>query len=282
MKKVKIITDSTADLSPKIINKKNIGIVPLYVVFDRDVYKDGFEITTRDLYRKVEDTGKLPKTSAPTPADFAALFKPYIDEDRDIIYIGLSSHLSATIQNARLAAERFPNGRIHIIDSLNLSSGIGLLVLQAADYAELGMPAVEIVQHIEAMVAKVRTYFAIDTLEYLQKGGRCSAIQNLIGNLLKIKPILQVKEGKIGLHKKIRGKKIKTLDSLIMELTADKEKLDLNRIIIIHSCASGDLLYLKNQLKSFFNYKEIISLEAGCVISSHCGPKSVGIMYLLK
>lgn len=282
MNRIQIITDSTGDLSLEIIKEKNIAVIPLYVVFEGKAYKDGVEISTMDLYEKVNETGELPKTSAPTPADFFNTFKMYIDEGKDIVYIGLSSRLSATIQNAKIAAAEFPKGRIHIIDSLNLSSGIGLLALQAADYVEVGMKSEEIAEKIREMVPRVKSFFAIDTLDYLKKGGRCSSMQNLIGNMFKIKPILKVIDGKIILYKKIRGKRKKILDTLIEEILMDKDKLQLNRITIIHTLAPDDLLYLKEKLLNTIDFKEIISLEAGCVICSHCGPKTVGIMYSVQ
>ncbi|SNS77245.1 EDD domain protein, DegV family [Anaerovirgula multivorans] len=279
MNKVQVITDSTADLSLEIIQEKNIAVVPLYVVFGENTYKDGVEISTVELYKKVNETGELPKTSSPTPADFHNVFKSYVDEGKDVLYIGLSSQLSATIQNAKIAAMEFPKGKIHIIDSLNLSAGIGLLALQAVDYAEANMQVEEIAVKIREMIPKMQTFFAIDTLEYLQKGGRCSSIQSFIGNMLKIRPILKVINGKIVLYQKTRGKREKTFNTLLEEILKDKESIQKNRMIVIHSLASEDLIYLKQQLVTALDVKEIITLEAGCVISSHCGPKTVGIMY---
>lgn len=279
MNKVQVITDSTADLSLEIIQEKNIAVVPLYVVFGENTYKDGVEISTVELYKKVNETGELPKTSSPTPADFHNIFKSYVDEGKDVLYIGLSSQLSATIQNAKIAAMEFPKGKIHIIDSLNLSAGIGLLALQAVDYAAANMQVEEIAVKIREMIPKMQTFFAVDTLEYLQKGGRCSSIQSFIGNMFKIRPILKVINGKIVLYQKTRGKREKTFNTLLEEILKDKESIQKNRMIVIHSLASEDLIYLKQQLVTALDVKEIITLEAGCVISSHCGPKTVGIMY---
>ncbi|AOY76357.1 DegV family protein [Clostridium formicaceticum] len=283
MHPVQIITDSTSDLPIELLKEKEIAIVPLYVVFgEKDTYKDGVEISTEDLYKKVNETGDLPKTSAPTPADFHNIFKPYIDKGKSIIYIGLSSQLSSTIQNAKIAASEFPEGKIEIIDSLNLSAGIGLLVLKASDYVEEGLDHQEIAAKIREMVPKMRTYFAIDTLQYLQKGGRCSSIQSFIGSMLKIRPILKVVEGKILLDQKTRGKREKTLHTLLSELLKDKDKVDVSRIVIIHSLAYEDLLYFKKELLKVLEVQEIITLEAGCVISSHCGPKTIGLMYNIR
>lgn len=154
------------------------------------------------------------------------------------------------------------------------------MALRAADYAETGMQVDEIADKIKESIPKVNTYFAIDTLEYLQKGGRCTSIQSFIGNMLKIRPILKVIDGKILLYQKTRGKRLKTLDTLLHEVAKDQENLQLDRIVVIHSFAPEDFDYLKTNLQTSLNVKEIIPLEAGCVISSHCGPKTVGIMYI--
>ncbi|AKL94476.1 DegV domain-containing protein [Clostridium aceticum] len=280
---IQIITDSTSDLSLEILQEKGIAMVPLYVIFgEKDAYRDSIEISTEDLYKKVDETGELPKTSAPTPVDFHNVFKPYIDEGKSIVYIGLSSQLSATIQNAKIAASEFPEGSIEIVDSLNLSAGIGLLVLKAVDYVREGLTHQEIAAKTREMISKMRTYFAIDTLQYLQKGGRCSSIQSFIGNMLKIRPILKVVEGKILLDQKTRGKREKTLNTLLQQVLKDSDQIDTDRMIIIHSLAPEDLLYLKEELLKVLEVKELIALEAGCVVSSHCGPKTVGIMYNVK
>ena len=282
MSEVQIITDSTCDLSLEIIKKHNIDLVPLYVTFNDNTYKDGVDLTTEGLYKKVDEIGELPKTSSPTPADFCKVFKTYIDKGKNILYIGLSSHLSATIQNAKLAASEFPQGQIQIIDSLNLSAGIGLLVLKAVDYANGGMDVQEIAAKIKKITEKSRTFFAVDNLEYLQKGGRCSALQGFLGNMLKIRPILKVVDGRIILYQKIRGKREKSLNATLDLVFEDKEILDTDRLVVIHSQAEEELLYLKEAIQKNLDIKEIISLKAGCVISSHCGPKTIGIMYLVK
>ena len=282
MSKIQIITDSTSDLSLEILRKYNIDVVPLYVVFNKNTYKDGVDITTDVLYEKVNELGELPKTSAPTPIDFYNVFKPHIDEGKDIIYIGLSSYLSTTIQNAKLAASEFPNANIEIIDSHNLSAGIGLIVLKVVDYVNQGMDLKEIVENINNYTKKVRTYFAVDDLEYLQKGGRCSALQGFIGNMLKIRPILKVIDGKISLYQKVRGKKEKSLNTTLDYVFEDKDILDTDRLVVIHSHAPEEFGYLKTEIEKNLNIKEIISLEAGCVICSHCGPKTIGIMYSVK
>lgn len=279
---VKIFTDSTSDLTDEIIRKYDISVVPLYVSFDNETYRDGIDINTKELYDLVDKYKMLPKTSAPSPTDFYNAFKPYIDEGKDIIYIGLSSELSSTLQNAKIAASEFPDNRIEIVDSLNLSTGIGLLVLKAVDYANEGMGIKEIAEKIRKKVPLVRTSFVIDTLEYLYKGGRCTALQSFIGGMLKIKPIVKVVDGKMVLGQKARGKRNKILKKMLDNTIKESHNIDLDRIMVTHSMGLEDARYLKKELEDNLNVKEVIITDAGCVISSHCGPNTVGILYICK
>lgn len=282
MGKIKIFTDSTSDLSNEFIKQNDISIIPLYVNLNEKSYKDGVEITTEELYMEVEQYNMLPLTSAPSPSDFYNAFKPSIDEGKDIIYIGLSSELSATIQNAYIAAKEFPDGRIEIIDSLNVSMGIGLLVLKALGLANENLALKEIALIMRERVPKLRVMFIIDTLEYLHKGGRCTSIQSFVGGILKIRPVIKMVDGKIILWQKLRGKRSKALAALLDNVLADKDNMDLERFAVTHSMCLEDAEYLSNELKSKLGIHEIIIGNAGCVISSHCGPNTVGIIYFLK
>lgn len=277
---VRVIADSTCDLSSELIEKHGIAIVPLYAVFGEESYKDGIDITTEKLYKMVEERNMLPKTSAPSPLDFLEVFSKYIEMGEDIIYIGLSSELSATLQNARIAAQEFPEGRIEIVDSRNLSTGIGLLVMKAVDYAGQGFGIHEIAQKIKELIPKVRTRFVINTLDYLYKGGRCSALESFFGGLLNIKPVVAVKDGKMVLEEKIRGKREKAWNSMIENVLADKDKMMRDRIFVTHSMDPEAAEFLKKNLQKEINEGEILITDAGCVISSHCGPGTVGILYI--
>lgn len=279
---VRIISDSTCDLSSELINKHGIVIVPLYVVFGEKAYRDGIDITTEELYRMVEKTDTLPKTSAPSPLDFRKVFKQYADAGEDIIYIGLSSEISATMQNAAIAAQEFPEGRIEIVDSRNLSTGIGLLVMKAVDYAEEGMNIKEIAARIRELTPRVKTRFIINTLEYLHKGGRCTALESFVGGLLKIKPVVSVKDGKMFLEEKVRGKREKARSNMLENVLADKDNIMKERIFITHSMDPEEAQLLKESLQKEIKGAEIIITDAGCVISSHCGPKTVGVLYIRK
>jgi DegV family protein with EDD domain len=281
MSNVKIFTDSTSDLTPEILNNLDISVVPLYVNFDEHSFIDGVNITTKELYEKIEEEGKLPKTAASSPANFHNAFKPFIDEGKDIVFIGLSSELSSHLQNASIAAGEFPEGRVHIVDSLNLSSAIGLLVMKAADFAAKGMSAGEVAERTRQLVPKVKTAFVIDTLDYLHKGGRCSAIQSFVGGMLKVRPIVKVVDGKMILGQKLMGKREKALNTMLTNVIKDKDNIDTDRVMVTHSI-SDDADYLKAELSKNINAKEIIVTQAGCVISSHCGPNTIGILYIEK
>lgn len=280
MGKIKILTDSTCDLSPELIQKHEIGVVPIYVIFDEEIYRDGIDMRATELFKKVEACGKLPKTSAAAPADFVKVFEPYIEEGCDIIYIALSSGLSSTYQNALLAAQSFPEGRIEVVDSLNLSTGIGLSVMKAVDCVNEGLNLHDVAAKVRECVPKVETEFVIDTLEYLYKGGRCSAMQNIISSMLKIRPLIKVVDGKMIVGDKTRGKRERALENMLERALAFSDQMDLTRVFVTHSAGLADAEFLKAELEKRINAKEIIITEAGSVISSHCGPNTVGILFM--
>ena len=282
MRSVKIFADSTSDLTPEILAAYDIGIVPLYVSFDTATYRDGLDLDTRQLYDLVEKTGRLPKTAAPSPADFSAAFAPHIAAGQDIVYIGISTELSSTCHNALLAATEFPPGRVEVVDSRNLSSGIGLLVLQACDLARQGRSSGEIAAAVRALVPKVRTSFVIDTLDYLYMGGRCTALQSILGSLLRIRPVIKVIDGKMLPAQKLRGPRQNALRSILEETLQDQANIAPGRMMVTHSLGQEDAEYLQAELAKALPSNEIIITKAGCVISSHCGPRTVGILYLRK
>ncbi|WP_410769816.1 DegV family protein [Fontibacillus sp. BL9] len=282
MSKVKIFADSTSDLPAAWINEYQIGIIPLYVVFDDKTYRDGLDIVPLDIYRKVDAGGNLPKTTAPSPKDFMDQFAPHIERGEDIVYISLSSKLSSTYQNALIAAAEFPEGRIHVVDSLNLCSGIGLLVMKAVRASQQGVKAEQIVSLLESCRPRVETEFVIDTLEYLYKGGRCSGMQNFIGSLLQIRPVLKVVDGNIIPAYKVRGKKEKAVQQMLDNALSNISEMDNDLIIVAHTLAEEEARRLAAILREQTGAREVAIAEAGCVISSHCGPHTVAIMYTKK
>ncbi|GGF73552.1 hypothetical protein GCM10010912_18500 [Paenibacillus albidus] len=282
MPNVKIFTDSTSDLPQDWKDSYDIGIVPLYVVFEDGTFKDGVEITPEEIYRRVAAKGALPKTAAPSPADFMAAFNPVIESGDDIVYISLSSSLSSTYQNVLLAAEEYPAGRIHVVDSETLCGGIALLVMKAAKAAAKGQSAADIAAMVKSARTRVETEFVVDTLDYLYMGGRCSGMQNFIGSLLKIRPVLRLMDGKIVPVSKVRGKKEKAVEQMLHNASQNLARMDQELLIIAHSLAEEDAAYLQAALRATTGIQEIAIIHAGCVIGSHCGPHTVGLMYMTQ
>lgn len=279
---VKIIADSCSDLSPELIEKYQIGIVPLDVLIGETNYKDGVTLSTSQLFELVAQTGVLPKTSAPSFAAFQEAF----NHPGEIAYISIGSKLSATYQSALLARETLNRDDIHIIDSLNLSTGIGLLVIAAAELAAQGLTAPQITAEITQLVPKVHSSFVIDTLEYIYKGGRCSAIEMLVGGILKIRPVIEVRsDGTLGVKRKVNGTRKKALLSMVEDFACDIDNLDKRRVFITHTLtdeATADAYFLKSEIDKLVSVEEILFTTAGATIASHCGPETIGILYLTK
>ena len=198
-----------------------------------------------------------------------------------ILYFGISSNLSATVQSANLAAQEFDEGRVRIVDSRNLCAGIGLMAMKAAQWASQGMGSKEIFDKIEDMKPRVRTSFIIDTLKYLHMGGRCSSIEAIAGTVLKIRPQILVEDGSLVVVDKHRGKKEKVLNIFYNNFLAGKPNIDGN-IVVAHSADISSAEILKSKAIQEYNSEDILTVEAGTVISSHCGPGTVGIMYIEK
>lgn len=282
MRKVILLTDSTADLSLDLLKEYRIESLPLYVRFGDDTYRDGIDIDTNKLYEMVEKNGDLPKTAAISPGDFHDTFKKFIDQDYDIVYIGIGAKISATYQSAMLAKNEFPEDRIYVLNSDNLSSGIALSLLKAKDLRDQGKTAQEIASIINDIIPQVRSQFSIMTLDYLHKGGRASGLSKLVGTFLKIKPIIQVRDGKLDVYKKPRGKMTRALDIMLEDFFALGDKIDLDYVMITHTKSDENATYMIQKVKEKVKPKHLIVSNAGCVISSHCGPGTIGILYIEK
>lgn len=282
MSKIKLVTDSTCDLSSALIEKHAIDVVPLYVNINEASYKDGVEITPTALYRMVEEEGVLPTTAAASSETFKDVFKRYLDQGYAILYVGIGSGFSSTLQSAHIAKNELGSDKIHLVDSMNLSSGSGLLLLKAARFREDGLSAAEIKEKLEAIVPKVRTQFVINTLEYLHKGGRLKAISAFMGTMLRIKPIIVVKDGAMAVGKKPRGHIRAGVKLLLKDAFKHIDEIDPEFIMITHTEAQKQADYIRRELESTDHFKHIHETEAGCVISSHCGPGTIGILYIMK
>ncbi len=282
MAKIKLISDSTCDLSPALIAAHDIDIVPLIVSFKEESYRDLIDLKTDQMYELVDKHGILPKTAAAAPGVFYETFKKYLDEGYQIIYLGIGSKFSATLSSAKSAKEMLESDDIFLIDSANLSSGSGLLLLKAAKYISQGMEANQIVDKIQSLVPKVRSQFVIDTLDYLYKGGRLSALSALMGGILRIKPIIKVRDGAMVVGKKARGQIKKGIDLMINEFDTQVDAIDPEFVMITHSLADESAAYIKEQMKKHQHIKNLYETSAGCVISSHCGMGTIGVLYIMK
>ncbi len=276
---IDIYTDSCADLSPELIQRHHIHVIPLQVFIDGENIHDG-DITTQELFERVKKSGQLPKTSAPSLAEFVTKFE---ETPNEIIFIGISSKFSATVATAQLAANEIRTKKIHVVDSLNLSSGIGLQVLKAADMRDAGASAEEIVAFLRENTDKVRSSFVVDTMDYLYKGGRCSGLQALAGSLLQIRPIIFVlPDGTMSVRHKVRGARMKALNTMLDDFKADLPNVDLRRVFTTHTGVHEDALYISEQLKALAPIEEMLETNAGATICSHSGPGTIGILYRLK
>jgi DegV family protein with EDD domain len=274
---VNILTDSCADLSPELLAKYQIDIIRLQVFIDNHTYSDGLDLKTPELFRLVEKTHQLPKTSAPSIVDFIQFF----DRPGESIYIGIGSKLSATVSNAILARDSLGNQAIHVIDSLNLSTGIGLLALIAAELRDAGCSAHEIETQVLALIPKLHTSFVVDTLDYIYMGGRCSAITHIAGSLLKIRPVIEVHpDGVLGVRDKVRGSRRKALDAMLAQFAAHLKELDHHRVFVTHTGCDADAEYLASSIRALTPVEDLCITTAGSTVSSHCGPDTIGILYL--
>lgn len=280
MRKIKIIADSTCDLGQDLAKQYDIEIVPLYIVMDETSYKDGLEITPEEIYEWSDRNGKTPKTAAVGMDVALEYLKKFDEEDTDLIVFGISEELSSTCNVFRLVGEDLEHAKVHVIDSRNLSTGIGLQVLRAAELAAGGMGAEEIVTTIEQARDKVRASFVVETLTYLQRGGRCNAVTALVASALQLKPEITVQDGKMSVAKKYRG----GIESVTLKYAKDlKEQLlkaDSRRVFITHSGSDQKVIdSVYSFLKELDYFEEIHITRAGGVISSHCGPKTLGILF---
>ena len=279
---VKIFSDSTMDLSSELKERYNVSMLPLHVLLGEDEYLDGVNITPDEIYKWADANKTTPKTSAPSIEDAVDVFKPYIDNGDEIICFSVSKEMSTSNNIIRLAAEELDaHDKIFAVDSANLYTGVGLLVIEAAVMAADGMSAKDIVAKIEQLKPLVRASFVVDTLTYLHRGGRCSSVAALAGSVLKLHPKIVVENGKMDVGKKYRGK----IDAVIMSYAKDMEEQYKNaktdRVFITHSgCDDATIENVRTYLKELNIFKEVLVTRAGSVISSHCGPGTLGVLFI--
>lgn len=281
--KVAILTDSTCDLGHELIEKYNIGVIPLHVNFDNESYEDGVQITLEQLYKKVEEKGVLPTTSAASHGEVKAFFKKYLDEGYDIVYTGISSAMSVTFQVMNLVARELAPERIYLVDSGNLSTGIGLLLLKAATFRDQGLSAKEIAEKLEDIVPRVKSQFVIDTLDYLHKGGRCSSVAYVFSKVLKVKPMIVVREKTLQVGAKFIGSITKAQKGMTNLFLKDFDNIDKEFVFITHTLSYDGAENIRNLISGVSDQIEnLYETVAGCVIGTHCGKNTIGILYIMK
>ncbi|NLY10882.1 MAG: DegV family protein [Firmicutes bacterium] len=278
---IKITADSTCDLSQAILETFNIDLVPLHIAVNGNDYRDGVDISPSDIVNFVENENKICQTAAVNAFEYQRLFSKLASEFEAVIHINIGSQFSSCHQNAKIAAQSFNN--VYVVDSQNLSTGHGHVVYEAALLTKQGLAAPEICQRLEELIPKVDASFVIDELEYLRKGGRCSGLEAFGAKLLRINPCIEVLEGRMVVGKKYRGSFERSLKLYIKDRLTDKDNIDYSRIFITHCMCSDEIIELvKNEIASYANFEEVIVTEAGCTITSHCGPNTLGILYKLK
>ena len=278
-KKVIIASDSTCDLGLELISKYNIKIVPLSVTLGDKTYTDGVDVDPDMIYRHYEEKRQLPKTAAPNVLDFETFYQKYTGEGYAVVMFTISSTMSSTYNNARLAALDFED--VYAIDTGNLSTGGGLLVLHAAEMALAGKSAAEIAEECRALTQKVEASFVVDSLEFLHKGGRCSALAAFGANLLRLKPCIAVKDGKMGVRKKYRGKFGVVLQKYVEEQIGDGSGIRKNRIFVTHAgCEAAIVQQCVEQIKALELFDEVLITRAGCTVSAHCGRNTLGVLFI--
>lgn len=278
-KPVMVTGDSTLDLSPELYERFHIKTVPLTIGLGGESYQDGVNFSTPQMFERYHKDGTLPETAAPSLQSFLDFFKSFVDEGYEVVHVDISSDLSSTYNTARLAAEEI--GGVYVVDSRMLSTGVGLLAIEGVECAERGMSAADIAAHLESLTGKVSTSFVLDTLEFMWKGGRCSGIAAFGANLLKLKPGLEMKDGKLDVYKKYRGNMNNVYRQYITERLEGK-KIRPGHIFITESGEIDDEVIeeLMQLVKEKSGCREVHHTVAGATIASHCGPRCLGVLFI--
>ena len=278
---IKIISDSTCDLSPAQIAQHNITVIPLIVIKDDQEYRDGVTITAADVFAHVAAGGNLCSTAALNYGIYHEYFEKYASEYDGVVHISLGSGFSSSYQNACLAADEFDN--VIAIDSMNLSTGQGHVVLEACRLAKEVESLAELKEKLEAFVPKVEASFLVDKLNYLAKGGRCSAVAALGANLLNLKPCIEVKNGKMSVVKKYRGSYAKCLASYVKDRLDGREDIVRNELFLTYTTVTDECrTAVVNAIEQYGNFENVYETQAGCTISCHCGPDTLGVLFVRK
>ncbi len=280
--KIKITADSTCDLGAELVKKYDIGIVPLTVLLGERICLDGVDITPRDIFDYVAASGVLPKTSAPSAEDYTAFFGELLKDADSIIHFNISSKASSSYNNASCAAKAF-NGRVQVVDTEALSTGQGLLALKACDFVAAGNDAEQTVKKVKSLIPKVNTSFVPDALNYLHKGGRCSLASLMGAKVLKLHPLISMKDGQLYAKKKYMGGLERCLKIYVNDLAQEYSGYDRTRCFITHSECEHEIVdKVRGMVATLFDFDEILETEAGCVVTSHCGKNTLGVLFIAE
>ena len=279
--KFKILSDSTCDLSTDLVCRYDIGILPLIVVKADQEYLDGQTITPKDIFDHVAAGGNLCSTAARSVAAYQEAFAGYAGAYDGVVHINISSDFSSSYQNACIAAQDFDN--VRVVDSRNLSTGQGLVVLKACELAKTAQSLDQLKAELDAFTSRVEASFVLDKLEYMAKGGRCSSAAALGANLLNLKPSIEVRDGKMSVVKKYRGKYDRCLRNYVMDRLGNREDIDRGTLFITHTPVSDECLEtVREAVKECGHFDNIYETEAGCTVSCHCGPGTLGVLFVRK
>ena len=278
---IKILSDSTCDLSPAQLAEHDIELARLTVIKDGEPFTDGITITPADIFAHVAAGGDLCSTTAINIQEYEELFAKYSADYDAVIHINIGSGFSSCYQNARLAAEEFSN--VYVIDSQNLSTGQGHVVLEACRLAKTCDNMAEIVEKLNEFTSRVEASFVLDQLAYMAKGGRCSAVAALGANLLGLKPCIEVKGGKMGVVKKYRGSYAKCLSAYVKDRLADRDDIIRNELFLTYTTVTDDALQtVKAGIEEYGHFTTVYETTAGCTVSCHCGPSTLGVLFVRK
>jgi len=281
MPKIKITCDSTCDLSPELYNRYGICVIPMSVAMGDKLCRDGVDVTPEDLFSYVEETGKLPTTSAISVGEYEDFFRPFVEDGYEVVHINLSSELSSSHQNARLAAQEL--GNVYVVDSRSLSTGSGHLVILAAELACAGYDGAYIARSLEDMKGHLDVSFVLQTLDYLHKGGRCSGMARFGANMLKLRPEIVMENGTLHVGKMYRGSMEKTILDYIRGRLENEKTVNYDRIFVTHSGVPAEIVEKAVALvKELRPFEEVIVTVAGSTISCHCGPACIGVLFFRK
>lgn len=280
-RQIAITADSTCDLSPELLKKYRITTIPLQIKLGEENHRDGVDITPAGIFDYVAKTGILPVTSAPTPDDYIKTFERLRDGGKEILHISFGSEMSCSHQNAALAAQIVDG--VHIIDSANLSTGSGLLVLKCADLVAAQKDAATICSILSRTIPLVEASFIIDAIEYLYKGGRCSSVAALGANMLHLKPCIEVHDGKMVSTKKYKGSLRRCIEHYVEDRLGGRTDIDPTRVFITHTVQDRETVESAvSAVRALYPFAEVLETIAGCTISSHCGPGTLGVLFIRK